>query len=93
MKKIELIEVIADSIDTLNKYNSKQAVDIIVNTITDYIKSGEGVEIRGFGSFIRKHKNARIGINPRTGERTDVKAKNSPFFKPGKSLKKLVNNL
>lgn len=71
---------------------SKTCVNTILAALTDGIASGEGVEVRGFGSFHRKHKSARLGINPKTGERTEVEAKFMPFFKPGKSLKEVVNN-
>ncbi|NYT26562.1 HU family DNA-binding protein [Candidatus Thiodubiliella endoseptemdiera] len=92
MKKTELILSLSEQSTTLLKAEVKTCVDTILLTITDGIVSGEGVEIRGFGSFAKKHKKARIGINPRTGEKTQVGAKNMPFFKPGQSLKEVVNN-
>ncbi len=93
MKKIQLIEKIQNNEELeLNKNSSMQAVNLILEDITTAITSGDGVEIRGFGSFTKKHMDARIGINPRTGEKTHVEAKDVPFFKPGKELKYLVNN-
>jgi integration host factor subunit beta len=93
MKKIQLIQSLQNNDNLeLNKSNAKKSVDIIIDEITNAIAAGNGVEIRGFGSFSKKHMAPRIGINPRTGEKTNVDAKNVPFFKPGKELKNLVNN-
>ncbi len=90
MKKTDLIQHLTDN-SNLTKSDIKQAVDLIINKITQSIVSGEGVEIRGFGGFLKKHRKARQGIDPKTSERTQVSAKYVPFFKPGKSLKEMVN--
>ncbi|SSC07170.1 HU family DNA-binding protein [bacterium endosymbiont of Bathymodiolus sp. 5 South] len=90
MKKTDLIFELSET-STLSKVEAKVCVDTILTALTKGIVSGEGVEIRGFGSFYRKHKKARLGINPRTKERTQVGEKFMPFFKPGKSLKEVVN--
>lgn len=93
MKRIQLIEKLQNNQSLeLNKVNAKNSVNIILNEITKAIASGDGVEVRGFGSFVKKHMAARVGINPRTSEKTDVEAKDIPFFKAGKELKNLVNN-
>ena len=76
----------------LSKAETKACVDAILSILKESIVTGEGVEIRGFGSFSRKYKNARTGVNPRTGKKTQVDAKFMPFFKPGKLLKEVVNN-
>ncbi|MDC9727582.1 MAG: integration host factor subunit beta [Candidatus Thioglobus sp.] len=90
MKKTDLIQRLTDN-SNLAKSEAKLAVDLILERITQSIVSGEGVEIRGFGGFIKKHRKARQGINPKTSERTQVGEKYVPFFKPGKSLKEMVN--
>ena len=90
MKKTDLIFELAES-STLSKVEVKVCVDTILTALTKGIVSGEGVEVRGFGSFYRKHKKARLGINPKTKERTQVGEKFMPFFKPGKSLREVVN--
>ncbi|MBC8493997.1 MAG: integration host factor subunit beta [Proteobacteria bacterium] len=90
MKKTDLIQRLTDN-SNLAKSDAKLAVDLILERITQSIVSGEGVEIRGFGGFIKKHRKARQGINPKTSERTQVGEKYVPFFKPGKSLKEMVN--
>jgi integration host factor subunit beta len=90
MKKTDLISSIFNSCN-ISKSDSKNSVEAILQKITDAISSGEGVEVRGFGGFSKKHRKARLGINPKTGERTQVEEKYVPVFKPGKSLKDSVN--
>jgi integration host factor subunit beta len=90
MKKTDLIQQLAENSD-LHKSEIKLAVDLIIDRITQSIVSGEGVEIRGFGGFMKKHRKARQGINPKTSERTQVGEKYVPFFKPGKALKEMIN--
>ncbi|CAC9590532.1 Integration host factor beta subunit [uncultured Gammaproteobacteria bacterium] len=90
MKKTDLIQNLTEN-SNLAKSDIKHMVDLILDRITQSIVSGEGVEIRGFGAFIKKHRKARQGVNPKTNERTKVEAKYVPFFKPGKSLKEMVN--
>jgi integration host factor subunit beta len=90
MKKTDIISSIFNSCD-ISKSDAKNSVEVILQKITQGIVSGEGVEVRGFGGFSNKHRKARLGINPRTGERTQVDEKSVPCFKAGKSLKDLVN--
>ena len=92
MKKTDLILNLFSNSD-LSKADSKAAVEVILQELTNAIVSGEGVEIRGFGSFYKKHRKARLGINPKTSERTQVSEKFVPFFKPGKLLKEMVNKV
>ena len=90
MKKTDLVQNLTEN-TSLPTSDVKLAVDLIIESITQSIVSGEGVEIRGFGGFLKKHRKARQGINPKTSERTQVEEKYVPFFKPGKSLKEIVN--
>ena len=90
MKKTDLIFDLAQHCE-LSKTEAKQSVEVILQTLTQAIVTGEGVEIRGFGGFYKKHRKARLGINPKTSERTQVGEKYVPFFKPGKSLREVVN--
>ena len=64
---------------------------MILKELTSAIASGEGVEVRGFGSFCKRHRKGRMGINPKTGEKTEITEKFVPFYKPGKFLKEAVN--
>ena len=90
MKKTDLIEVISKK-SKISRLESKLCVKVILAELTSAIASGEGVEVRGFGGFYKRHRKGRIGINPKTGEKTDVAEKFVPFFKPGKLLKEVVN--
>lgn len=90
MKKTELIEEISKA-TSISRSNAKNSIDIILEEISKAIISGKGVEIRGFGGFKKRHRKSRIGINPKTGQKTEVLEKSVPFFKPGKTLKESVN--
>ena len=90
MKKMDLIEAISKQ-SKISRLESKLCVEVILEELTSAIISGEGVEVRGFGGFYKRHRKGRMGINPRTGEKTKVSAKFVPFFKPGKFLKEAVN--
>ena len=90
MKKKDLIDVISKQ-SKISRSESKLYVEVIVEELTLAIVSGEGVEVRGFGGFYKRHRKGRIGINPKTGEKTEVAAKFVPFFKPGKFLKEAVD--
>jgi len=91
MKKTDLIFNLSNHSD-LSKADAKASVEVILEALTQGIVSGDGVEVRGFGGFYKKHRKARLGINPKTSERTQVGEKFVPFFKPGKSLRKAVDN-
>ena len=90
MKKKDLIDVISKK-SKISRSGSKLCVEVIVEELTLAIVSGEGVEVRGFGGFYKRHRKEKMGINPKTGEKTKVAAKFVPFFKPGKFLKEAVN--
>ena len=90
MKKTDLIEAVSKQ-SKISRLELKFCVEVILEELTSAIASGEGVEVRGFGGFYKRHRKGRMGINPRTGEKTEVEAKFIPFFKPGKFLKEAVN--
>lgn len=75
---------------------SRREAEIMVNTVfgsmANALRHDERIEIRGFGSFVVKHRRAREGRNPRTGRVVDVTAKRVPFFKVGKELKRRVDH-
>lgn len=90
MTKSELVEAIAARAE-LSKARAEMVVNCVFDAMTEALRSGEGVEIRGFGSLkAREHKSYQ-GRNPRTGKAVDVPSKLRPFFKVGKELKELVN--
>ncbi len=92
MTKSELIQRIAE----INPHLYHRDVERIVNTIFDEITSalsrGDRVELRGFGAFSVKQRDARIGRNPRTGETVEVEEKVVPYFKTGKQLRERLND-
>jgi integration host factor subunit beta len=90
MKKTDLIEAISKQ-SKISRLESKFFVEVILEELTLAIASGEGVEVRGFGGFYKRFRKGRIGINPKTGEQTEVAEKFVPFFKPGKLIKEAVN--
>jgi len=90
MKKTDLIELISKQ-SKISRIDARHLIEIILDEVSSAITSGKGVEVRGFGVFYKRYRKGRIGINPRTGEKTEVSEKFVPFFKPGKLLKEAVN--
>lgn len=90
MTKAELIEEVSRVVE-MSRKESEVIVDTIFKSIVQALRNGEKIEIRGFGSFRTRERQARIGRNPKTGARVEVPAKRIPYFKPGKELKELVN--
>jgi DNA-binding protein HU-beta len=90
MNKAELIDSVASAAD-LSKADAGRAVYALVNSVTAALKRGEQVSVIGFGTFSVKHRAARAGRNPRTGETIQISASNVPGFKAGKALKDAVN--
>ena len=90
MKKTDLIEAVSKQ-SSISLSESKLCIELILKELSSSITSGDGVEIRGFGVFYKRHRKGRIGINPKTGEKVKVAEKFVPFFKPGKLLKEAVN--
>ena len=74
-----------------NKGGKCDDVKVLVDTMTRSLARGQRIEIRGFGSFDLNHRPARIGRNPKTGERVEVPEKHVPHFKPGKELRERVD--
>ena len=91
MTKSELIERVADS-SKLTKGRAELVVTTIFDAMVDALRRGDGIEIRGFGSFTVRQYKSYEGRNPRTGDAVHVAPKRLPFFKVGKELKELVNN-
>ncbi len=91
MNKSELIDAIAAAAD-LPKASAGRALDAVVDSITDSLKKGDPVALVGFGTFAVKHRAARAGRNPQTGETIQIKEANVPGFKAGKALKDAVNS-
>lgn len=92
MTKSKLIEKISESNPNLTKREVEFIVNNVFSNIKNALSNGEKVEIRGFGSFKVRDKNAKIGRNPKTGEQVEVPPKKVPYFKPGKEIKETLLN-
>ena len=90
MTKAELVEKVANQIN-LTKKQTEVVVNTVFSSITDSLADGKKVELRGFGSFRIRQRNARVGRNPKSGQKVDVPSKKVPFFKAGKELRELVD--
>lgn len=91
MIRSELIQKIADDNPHLYQRDVERIVNTIFDEITGAMASGDRVELRGFGAFSVKKRDARVGRNPRTGETVQVEEKHVPFFKTGKLLRDRLN--
>ena len=90
MNRTELIKTVAASTGLTVKA-ATAAVEATLSTITATVAAGEKVSILGFGTFEKKHREARTGRNPRTNEAVEIEATDVPVFKPGKEFKEKVN--
>jgi len=90
--KSELIQRLAEKNPHLYLRDIERIVETVFETMSDQLADGGRVELRGFGAFSVKHREARTGRNPRTGESVEVEAKNMPFFKTGKLLHERLNS-
>jgi integration host factor beta subunit len=92
MTKSELVEKIVEANKLLTRKESEMVVNIVFDSMCEALKQGEKVEIRGFGSFTIREREAREARNPKSGEVVRIPAKKTPFFKTGKELRERVNN-
>jgi len=91
MIKSELIQIIADQNPHLYHRDVERIVNTILEEVIEALAQGNRVELRGFGAFSVKERDARTGRNPRTGAAVEVQAKKVPFFKTGKELRERLN--
>ncbi len=91
MIRSELIQKIAEENPHLYQRDVEKIVNTIFEEIIGAMASGQRVELRGFGAFSVKRRDARVGRNPRTGEAVNVEEKHVPFFKSGKLLRDRLN--
>jgi len=89
--KSELVEKIMEANGFLNRKESEMVVNIIFDSMATALREGDKVEIRGFGSFTVREREAREARNPKNGEVVTIPAKKTPFFKTGKELRERVN--
>ena len=91
MIKSELVQRLGEANPHLYQRDVENIVNAILDEIGDALARGQRVELRGFGAFSIKHRPARQGRNPRTGESVAVEEKWVPFFKTGKELRERLN--
>ena len=91
MTKRDLIDEVVKRYPRLSGADAEVVVSCVFDSMTDALARGGRIEIRGFGTFVVKHRRAREGHNPRTGALLQVAAKRVPFFKAGKELKLRAN--
>ena len=91
MIRSELVEKIAEANPHLYQRDVERIVSTVFNEIIEALAGGDRVELRGFGAFSVKKRDARVGRNPRTGEAVQVEEKHVPFFKTGKLLRDRLN--
>jgi integration host factor subunit beta len=86
-----LIDELVALYPRFSRRDAEVMVNAVFESLAEALRRGERVEIRGFGSFVVKHRDARDGRNPRTGRHVQVAAKRVPFFKVGKELRGRVD--
>ena len=91
MTKADLIEEVSRLAEVTRK-DSEVIVETIFDSVVRALRAGDKIEIRGFGSFRTRQRKARVGRNPKTGDRVEVPPKKIPVFKPSKELKDIVND-
>ncbi len=90
MTKAELVDEVA-KVTELSRKDAEVIVETLFESIIKALKAGDKLEVRGFGSFRIRERRARLGRNPKTGDKVNVPEKKVPYFKPSKELKDLIN--
>ena len=91
MTKRDLVDEVNKRFPHLSRRDSEVIINAIFDSMVDALATGDRIEIRGFGSFVVKHRRARQGRNPKSGALVSVAAKKVPFFKVGKELRLRVD--
>ena len=92
MNKSDLIKNISSNIRNIKKNDTEEAVNQLINLISDSLLEKNRVEIRGFGTFSSRHRSVRLARNPKTGTSITVGSKFYTYFRPSKLLKQQVKN-
>lgn len=89
MTKADIIRILAEQVG-LTRREAAEVLSVVLDGVVGAIRAGEKVELRGFGSFRTRKRQARAGRNPRTGAQVQVPPKVVPYFKPGKQLREVL---
>ncbi|WP_295528621.1 integration host factor subunit beta [Novosphingobium sp. Chol11] len=92
MIRSELLQALAKNCPGMRSEEIERVVDVFFDEIARRLADGGRVELRGFGAFSTRERNARKGRNPRTGETVEVAEKRVPYFKPGKEMRQRLNS-
>ena len=92
MTKADIVKILADEIG-LTRREAADALSVVLEGVVAAIRDGDKVELRGFGSFRTRQRQARQGRNPRTGAEVRVPPKTVPYFKPGKQLRETLGGM
>ncbi|MEM1008188.1 MAG: integration host factor subunit alpha [Myxococcota bacterium] len=90
MTKADLIEEVYETVN-FSKKDSAEIVEQVFNTIKETLESGEKLKVSGFGNFVVREKNSRIGRNPQTGQEIEISARRVLTFRPSQVLKNSLN--
>ncbi|MEO5972040.1 MAG: integration host factor subunit beta [Sphingomicrobium sp.] len=91
MIRSELVQQLCEDFPDLTQREVESAVSALFDSVTEQLAGGGRVEMRGFGAFSTRQRDARVGRNPRTGAAVEVDAKRVPYFKPGKEMRERLN--
>jgi len=92
MTKADLVEQVADALGRrVTKRDCGLVIDAFLDAVKEALASGNGIELRGFGTFKVRHRRKRMGRNPKTGEPVEVPARNVPVFQPSSLLRERVD--
>ncbi len=91
MIRSELVQKLCLDFPDLTQREVESVVSAFFDSVGDQLSRGGRVELRGFGAFSTRNRDARVGRNPRTGESVEVDAKRVPYFKPGKDMRERLN--
>jgi integration host factor subunit beta len=91
MLRSELVSKLQEEMQPMRAADVEHAVDVVLEEIAQALAEGGRVELRGFGAFSTRGRDARTGRNPRTGEAVKVPSKRVPYFKPGKEMRERLN--
>ena len=92
MTKADIIEKLQENVRGFSKKEAADVVEMVFDVIKDTLERGERIRISGFGNFVLRDKNARMGRNPQTGEEIIISPRRVLTFRPSQVLKDLVNS-
>jgi integration host factor subunit alpha len=92
MTKADIIENVYEKVGGFSKKEAVEIVEAVFDTIKETLEQGEKIKVSGFGNFVVRDKNARVGRNPQTGEEITISARRVLTFKPSQVLKNALNS-